>query len=241
MTDVERFFRRLVSNLAATDPARLRRPVPLDDITGFILPYRTNRRVLQLETVEDYEAVLLRLCAGEGNLVRTEPEEARGRFAQESRSANPDLAVLHSFEDVQVTLRAEPLAWALAPEPDDAYAPPAQGTGPALEPAPEAASASIRRPGRPESGRAARRRGAARGHRHRGARPKRSDLAEARRGRRGGNPAVLHLLRRLASRSPTRQLLPPLRSEPDPDPLSRVPQRGRAGMEALRQLRRGRR
>lgn len=140
MTDVERFFRRLVSNLAATDPARLRRPVPLDDITGFILPYRTNRRVLQLETVEDYEAVLLRLCAGEGNLVRTEPEEARGRFAQESRSANPDLAVLYSFEDVQVTFRVEPLAWALAPEPDDAYAPPAQSTSPALEPAPEVAS-----------------------------------------------------------------------------------------------------
>lgn len=137
MTDVERFFRRLVSNLAATDPARLRRPVPLDDITGSILPYRANRRALQLDTVEDYESVLLRLCAGEGNLVRTEPEEARGRFAQESRSANPDLTVLYSFEDVQLTFRLEPLAWALAPEPDAAYAPPTRDPGSEVEPEPE--------------------------------------------------------------------------------------------------------
>jgi hypothetical protein len=134
VTDVERFFRRLVCNLAATDPARLRRPVPLDDITGSILPYRTNRRALQLDTVEDYEAVLLRLCAGEGDLVRTEPEEARGRFAQESRNANPDLTVLYSFEDVQVTFRLEPLSWALAPEPDAAFAPPSPDVEAVIEP-----------------------------------------------------------------------------------------------------------
>ena len=89
MTDVERFFRRLVSNLAATDPARLRRPVPLDEIFREILPYRANRRALQLDTSEDYELVLLRLCAGEGSLVRTEPEEARARFAQEMQERQP--------------------------------------------------------------------------------------------------------------------------------------------------------
>ena len=118
MTDVERFFRRLVSNLAASDPARLRHPVPLDDILRDILPYRANRRVLQLDTSEDYELVLLRLCAGEGSLVRTEPEEARARFASEVASPNPDLEVLHSFEHVQLTIRPEPLSGALAPDPD---------------------------------------------------------------------------------------------------------------------------
>lgn len=135
MTDVERFFRRLVSNLAATDPARLRRPVPLDEILSQILPYRTNRRALQLDTSEDYELVLLRLCAGEGSLVRIEPAEARARFAQEIRSANPDLDVLHAFENVQVTLRAE-LADALAPEPGAASAPPGRQTEPEVEPEP---------------------------------------------------------------------------------------------------------
>ena len=124
MTEVERFFRRLVSTLAATDPARLQAPLPLDDITGSILPYRANRRALQVDTVEDYEAVLLRLCAGEGDLVRTEPDEARARFVQESRSPNPDLTALYSFEDVRLTLLPEPLLWALAPDPRADYRPP---------------------------------------------------------------------------------------------------------------------
>jgi hypothetical protein len=123
VTEVERFFRRLVSTLAAQHPARLQGPLPLDDITGSILPYRAHRRALELDTVEDYEAVLLRLCAGEGDLVRTAPEEARARFVQESRSPNPDLTVLYAFEDVQLTLRPEPLLWALAPDPRSDYAP----------------------------------------------------------------------------------------------------------------------
>lgn len=117
MTEVERFFRHLVSTLAASHPARLQGPLPLDDITGSILPYRANRRALQLDTVEDYEAVLLRLCAGEGDLVWTEPEEARKRFMAESRSVNPDLTVLYAFENVQLSIRPEPLVWALAPRP----------------------------------------------------------------------------------------------------------------------------
>jgi hypothetical protein len=113
VTDLERFFHRLVSNLAATDPARLRRPLPLDEITREILPYRANRRALQLDTSEDYELVLLRLCAGEGDLVRTEPGDARERFAEEVQSPNPDLHVLHSFEYVELLLRPEPLMRAL--------------------------------------------------------------------------------------------------------------------------------
>ncbi len=117
MTEVERFFRRLVSTLASSDPARLQEPLPLDDVTGSILPYRTHRRALQLDTVEDYESVLLRLCAGEDDLVWIEPEEARKRFMAESRSANPDLTALYAFEDVRLSFRPEPLLWALAPDP----------------------------------------------------------------------------------------------------------------------------
>ena len=125
MTEVERFFRRLVSTLAASHPTRLQGPLLLDDITGSILPYRTHRRALELDTVEDYEAVLLRLCAGEGDLVWTEPEDARKRFVEESRSHNPDLTSLYAFENVYLSFRPEPLLWALAPDPRADYAPPA--------------------------------------------------------------------------------------------------------------------
>jgi len=122
VNELERFFRRLVGNLASTDPARLHRPVPLDDVRHAIVPYRTNRRALGLDSSEDYEMVLLRLCAGEGGFVRAEPEEARARFLAELDSPNPDLDVLERVENVVLTLRSEPLARALGPEPEDAYA-----------------------------------------------------------------------------------------------------------------------
>ncbi len=130
MTDLERFFRRLVGNLASTDPARLHRPIPLDDVRQTIVPYRANRRALGLESSEDYELVLLRLCAGEGGFVRTEPEPARARFAQELGGPNPDLGVLGAAENVVLTLRSEPLARALGPEPEPeaVYAPPLRPT-----------------------------------------------------------------------------------------------------------------
>jgi predicted RNA-binding Zn-ribbon protein involved in translation (DUF1610 family) len=124
VTDLERFFRRLVGNLASTDPARLHRPIPLQDVLHGIVPYRTNRRVLRLDTSEEYELVVMRLCAGEGGFVRTDPEEARARFAQELASPNPDLGVLHQVEDVVLALRSEPLARALGPEPELEFAPP---------------------------------------------------------------------------------------------------------------------
>jgi len=115
VTDLERFFRRLVEHLATTDPARLHRPLPLDEIMHNLVPYRANRRALGVDTSEEYELVVMRLCAGEGGLVRTEPEEARVRFVRELATPNPDLAALHSFESVLVTLRPEPLARALGP------------------------------------------------------------------------------------------------------------------------------
>jgi hypothetical protein len=137
VSDVERFFRRLVNHLAATDPSRLRRPVPLEEIYRDILPYRTNRRALELATSEEYEMVLLRLCAGEGGLVRTEPEEARARFAQELRSANPDLDVLRAFEDVQVTFQAEPLLQVLEPMPGPRHTPATPPSAADPEPEPD--------------------------------------------------------------------------------------------------------
>jgi hypothetical protein len=69
--------------------------------------------------------LLLRLCAGEENLVRTEPEEARARFAAEVDSPNPDLGLLHRVPSVLVSLRSAALARALDDEAEpDRYAPP---------------------------------------------------------------------------------------------------------------------
>lgn len=104
MTDLERFFRRLVETLSAIDPAHLQQPVSLAEIRGSIMPYRTNRRALHLETSEDYELVLMRLCAGEGGYATVTPDEVRARFKLELASPNPDLTVLRQFGDASVKL-----------------------------------------------------------------------------------------------------------------------------------------
>ena len=89
------------------------------------MPYRSNRRALLLESSEDYELVVLRLCAGEGGLVRTEPEEVRARFAEEAASTNPTCTYCTSSSTSLVSIRSEPLARALDSEPDPGlpYAP----------------------------------------------------------------------------------------------------------------------
>jgi len=124
MKDLERFFRQIVQNLAATDPARLHRPLPLSELRDSILPYRANRRALQLESSEDYELVLMRLCAGEGGFARTEPAEVRVEFEVEVGSSNPDLGIVHRHPNAVVSLEPKPLALALNHQPGLAFAPP---------------------------------------------------------------------------------------------------------------------
>jgi len=122
--DLERFFRQIVRNLAATDPARLHRPLPLAELRDSILPYRANRRALELDSSEDYELVLMRLCAGEGGFARTEPAEVRVEFEVEVGSSNPDLGIVHRHPNAVVSLEPKPLALALNHQPGLAFAPP---------------------------------------------------------------------------------------------------------------------
>jgi predicted RNA-binding Zn-ribbon protein involved in translation (DUF1610 family) len=120
---LEQFFRRLVDSLIAIDPGRLHRPLELGEIPASILPYRSVRRVLNVDTAEDYDHLLLQLCAGEGGYARTDPLEAQEQFQTELRSANPDLGILRSLAATKLILTTEQLAYALGPDPETAYAP----------------------------------------------------------------------------------------------------------------------
>jgi hypothetical protein len=124
ISDLERFFRQIVRNLASTAPSRLQQPLPLADLRDSIVPYRANRRALELESSEDYELVLMRLCAGEGGFARTAPPEVQALFAATVQSNNPDLATFRLHEDAEVTLDPDAVALALEPGPDLAFAPP---------------------------------------------------------------------------------------------------------------------
>jgi len=130
VSDLQQFFGQLVANLSAADPVRLYQPLPVADIQFTIIPYRANRRALALESAEDYEVLLLRLCAGEGGLARTDPAEIQAKFEAELAGSNPDLALLRAHGDALVTLSGHAVARALAVDPHAGYAPP---PAPALE------------------------------------------------------------------------------------------------------------
>ena len=123
MNDLERFFAQLVRNLAALNPDRLRQPLTLAEIRESIIPYRANRRALELESSEDYELIIIRLCAGEGGFAITEPEEAQADFVTELGSPNPDLTIVEKHRKAVVGLDQRSVARALDPKPELAYAP----------------------------------------------------------------------------------------------------------------------
>jgi hypothetical protein len=124
VSDLDRLFQHLVAAIAASDPGQLNRPVALGAIQDAILPYRSSRRALGVDTVEDYDLLLLRLAAGEGGFARTAPEDVRARFAREVASPNPDLGILRAHADASLTLEGLRVARALAASDHDAFAPP---------------------------------------------------------------------------------------------------------------------
>jgi len=92
VTDLERFFERLARNVIALDPARVNQPIPIMDIKQQILPYRTNRRALALESNDEYEELLIRLVGEEGGYVKTEPPEVAEWCQRQVASLTPDLS-----------------------------------------------------------------------------------------------------------------------------------------------------
>jgi predicted RNA-binding Zn-ribbon protein involved in translation (DUF1610 family) len=132
VSDLERLFQQLVANLTA-DPGRLRQPLPVGEIIRDILPYRANRRALGIESAEDYEVLLLRLCAGDGGFAHTSPPEIEARFQSELAGSNPDLSLLRTHGDALVFLNGLAVARALASDPDAPYVPPSPAPEPRWE------------------------------------------------------------------------------------------------------------
>jgi len=92
VTDLERFFERLVRNLAAKDQEAVGQPIAVADIKNRILPYRSNRRALGIESHEEYEELLVRLVSQEDSLVTTTPLDVADWCARQMASLTPDLS-----------------------------------------------------------------------------------------------------------------------------------------------------
>jgi hypothetical protein len=135
VSDLERLFQLIVTNLAATDAAQLHRPIPVTELQRSVVPYRSSRRPLEVVTSDEYEHLLLRLVAGEGGYAFTAPPESLARFRRELQGVNPDLAVLTADAEAAITLAPERIAAFIGGGTERSYRPP---EGEAASPGPPA-------------------------------------------------------------------------------------------------------
>lgn len=122
MDELTRFARALVEQLG-TSKDGVHRPIAVGVLRDTILPYRKHRRALGIESVEDYETVLLRLVAGERGYVRTVPIETAERCRKELAQANPDLGVLDEVAESTVQITSMAAAQIVGDDPVSEVAP----------------------------------------------------------------------------------------------------------------------
>ncbi|MDH5643964.1 MAG: zinc ribbon domain-containing protein [Gemmatimonadota bacterium] len=123
MDEVELFFRQLVSVLSESSPERLNAPIQISEIYQSVLPYRHYRSALGIDTMDDYDMVLLKLLAGEGGFVTIDPPEVQTTLQEESSSVNPNPGAFRDFAAANIYLNSG--AVRTVTEAGDDYAPPA--------------------------------------------------------------------------------------------------------------------
>ncbi len=128
--ELDRLFHRLIRNLADLDPSRVHGPVEVAEIAEHLVPYRTHRTELAMDTHEDYEMAVLRLLAGERGYATVEPAEAREAIERELASVNPDPAFFHKYPTAKVSFDPGHVRDVLDREAPDVAAGPEPTPGP---------------------------------------------------------------------------------------------------------------
>ncbi len=90
-----------------------------------IVPYRAVRHSLGVDLNADYEHALLRLLAGERELVRLEPESAREELRREAEAPYPAVGAFRDYAGCLVQVRLPSQATEAEPGHED---PPAPGS-----------------------------------------------------------------------------------------------------------------
>jgi hypothetical protein len=114
MDELDRMYRRLVQNLRTGFPDLLGRPFEVAELYTTLIPYRHNRRELELDTNQDYEHVLLRLLSGERGYLIGDPQ-MQGDLHAELDSPNPDLTKFRAYATTMVSVAPDAARPAEAP------------------------------------------------------------------------------------------------------------------------------
>jgi double zinc ribbon protein len=156
MDELDRMYRRLVQNVRAGFPDLLGRPFEVAELYTTLIPYRHNRRELELDTNQDYEHALLRLLSGERGYLIGDPQ-MQADLRSELESPNPDLTKFRAYSTTMVSIAPD---GARTPEPPSLRRPgsggtaaiPANAAAPAPATAPAAAPAAQAMAERPTLG-----------------------------------------------------------------------------------------
>jgi len=143
MDELDRMYRRLVQNIRTAFPDYLARPFEVAELYQTIIPYRHNRRELDLETNQDYELTLLRLLSGERGYLSGDVEMQES-LRRELASPNPDLSAFRGYATSQVALAGDGARGQAASSPqaleEQRPSAPARVAAPAASPAPAPAA-----------------------------------------------------------------------------------------------------
>ena len=101
---LERFHQALVEEILRTRPLYLSEPFTVAEIYQNLVPYRTHRDRIGVEMNGDYEDVLLRLLAGEGEYLLLESDHARREIKDELGSPNPNTGLYREYAAADVRL-----------------------------------------------------------------------------------------------------------------------------------------
>jgi len=103
MDPLDRLLRRLVQNIRGGYPEYLTRPFEVAELYQVLVPYRLNRRELELETNQDYELVVTQLLAGERGYLKGDADMQQA-LRRELASPNPDTGAFRRFAAARVAL-----------------------------------------------------------------------------------------------------------------------------------------
>ena len=104
LDSLSRFHRTLVEEILRTRPAYLSEPFTVSEIYQNLVPYQTHRGRMGVQMNGDYEDILLRLLAGEGDYLVLESEHARSEIEEEFRSPSPNTGLYREYAAVDVRL-----------------------------------------------------------------------------------------------------------------------------------------
>ena len=101
---LDRFHQVLLQEISDSRPEYLTKPFTVAEIYQNLVPYRSHRDRIGVEMNGDYEDILLRLLAGEGDYLVLDSEVARREIREELESPNPNTGLFRDFAATDVRL-----------------------------------------------------------------------------------------------------------------------------------------